>query len=40
MAISIPSDEKDEYIYSEEFKSKALEIITQLVKLRIEGWLD
>ena len=33
-------DYEKEYIYSEEFKTKALEIITQLVKLRIEGWLD
>lgn len=40
MAISIPNDDEDKYIYSEEFKTKALEIITQVVKLRIEGWLD
>ncbi len=39
MAIYIPSDEEYKYIYSKEFKSRALEIITQLVKIRIEGWL-
>ena len=35
MAISIPNDGEDKYIYSEEFKVIALEIITQLVKIRI-----
>lgn len=28
------------YTYSEEFKEIALKIITQLVRIRIESWLD
>lgn len=29
-----------DYIYSEEFKEIALKIITELVKIRIESWLE